>query len=128
MSAIAIKSGTLTIGTTSYAVREVSCGVPQKVDEIDCTTLNDTAKWYEPIAQVEHDVIEFRVSAATPPAVGSTGSLSVVLARADGGNVTVSVSGYVRSVDPSTIAVDGNRVVEWTVEFRPYPTTTTTGS
>jgi len=128
MAGIGIKSATLTIGSTSYTVREVSAGVPQKVEEVDVTALGDTTKMYEPVAQIEYDVISAKISTDSPPSVGSSATLTATLTRASGSSVTVTATGYVRAVEPAAIAVDGNRVLEWTVEFRPQSLTTTTGA
>jgi len=126
MAATVIKSATLTIGSTSYPVRELSAGVPRKVDEIDATALGDSVKWYEPVAQIEYDVMTATISTDSPPTVGSAATLSATLVPASGSNVTVTVTGYIRSVEPETISVDGNRVLGYKIEFRPQAIGTTT--
>ncbi len=103
--------------------------------EIDNTTFSDAYKSKVPEPQPELTSITLRVvseaGSGVPlaiPAAGTAATLAITGEYVDGGTINHSIVGFLSQVTPQTIAVGGERIPSFEVEFTPSGGGTTTTS
>jgi len=133
MSAKAVKTLTVT-GLGTYEVLEAQMGGGGAgVEDIDVSTFADATKAFVPHPQAELGVIPIKIALGTArPTVGSAATLTVAGTYDDNTTFNFAVAGYIKSANPTSVAVGGDRVPAWDVEFRPSgggtTSTATTGA
>ncbi|MEI8164752.1 MAG: hypothetical protein WCG26_00170 [Chloroflexales bacterium] len=102
----------------------------EKCPAIDASTLSDARKVKVPGPQPEDSPVRFKLAqdAQGKPATGAACTVVLTSTFTDGSTRAISVKGSLTSVEPGTIAVGGDRIPSWDVEFQPDGETATSTS
>ena len=127
VSRYAVKSATLSFGSTSFEMASGPAMKAQTKEAVDVTALTDSVKQFIPGALTEDD--EFTVTVYQKGSgditVGDTPAaltIAVTLENGSGTDATATVSyakAIVTKVAPSSIDASGNRKATYDVTFRP---------
>lgn len=110
-----ISSATLTFDGTDYKLKSIPSGRPVSCEAIDVTCLDDSKRQFVPGALKINGEISAVIASDAPPAENAKGALALAL----GGSSVDCGDAVVKSVEPSTIEVGGNREQTWSVVFQP---------
>ena len=118
-----IQTATLSFGSDSYKVKSIPSGIPETCEPPNVTVLTDIEQRFDSAAVTEDGEIQ-AVVAGSHPALNAVGSLTIALtvsvAGATATSSDVSVGNcIVTGVEPSNIEAGGDRVLTWTVTFKP---------
>ena len=118
-----VTSAKITFAGTAYDCKSIPSGIPETCEPPNVTDLTDIEQRFDSAAVTEDGEIQAVVAGSHPAlnAVGSlTISLNVSVAGATATSSDVSVGNcIVTGVEPSTIEAGGDRVLTWTVTFKP---------
>jgi len=122
---------TLTVSGLPSGSWKIIDGNPEggeKAPAIDASTLSDARKVKVPGPQPEDSSIKIKVAADAQgkPATGVACTITLIQTYTDGTARSVAVKGSLVSVEPVNIAVGGDRVPAFDVEFQPDGETATT--
>ena len=118
-----VTSAKITFAGTTYDCKSIPSGIPETCEPPNVTVLTDIEQRFDSAAVTEDGEIQ-AVVAGSHPALNAVGSLTIDLtvsgagATAESSNVSVG-NCIVTGVEPSTIEAGGDRVLTWTVTFKP---------
>lgn len=110
-----ISTATITFGSTEYKLKSIPAGRPQSCEAIDVTCLDDGKKQFVPGALKVNGEISAIIAGPTAPAENTKAALTIAL----GASEVDCGDAVVKSIEPATIEVGGNREQTWTVVFQP---------
>ena len=118
-----VTTAKITFAGTAYDCKSIPSGIPETCEPQNVTVLTDTEQRFESAAVTEDGEIQ-AVVAGSHPAINAVGSLTIALTVSVAGETAtssdVSVGNcIVTGVEPSTIEAGGDRVLTWTVTFKP---------
>lgn len=118
-----VTSAKITFAGVAYDCKSIPSGIPETCEPPNVTVLTDIEQRFDSAAVTEDGEIQ-AVVAGSHPALNAVGSLTIALtvsvAGATSAASNVSVGNcIVTGVEPSTIEADGDRVLTWTVTFKP---------
>ena len=118
-----VTSAKITFAGTAYDCKSIPSGIPETCEPPNITILLDTEQRFDFAAVTEDGEIQ-AVVAGSHPAINAVGSLTIALTVSVAGETAtssdVSVGNcIVTGVEPSTIEAGGDRVLTWTVTFKP---------
>lgn len=116
-------SASIQFAGTEYDCKSLPSGVPESCELPNVTVLTDGVQQFAESALTEDGDIQV-VIAGTPPALNATGALTIKLSVSVAGAAAapsdVPVGNcIVTGVEPSTIEAGGDRVLTYTVTFKP---------
>lgn len=118
-----VTSANITFAGVAYDCKSIPSGIPETCEPPNVTVLTDIEQRFDSAAVTEDGEIQ-AVVAGSHPALNAVGALTIGLtvsvagATAAASNVSVG-NCIVTGVEPSTIEADGDRVLTWTVTFKP---------
>lgn len=124
MAKYQVKSVTATFGSTTFKVVQAPSAQPQSSDPTDVTCLDDTGKQFIKGAILNNDTFDLVAQGLNePPAVNTTGSLSLAVVYCDGTNdvsKTVAIGDCIlTNVQPPNPEAGGDRAANFTLTFQP---------
>ena len=118
-----VTTAKITFAGTAYDCKSIPSGIPETCEPPNVTVLTDIEQRFDSAAVTEDGEIQ-AVVAGSHPAINAVGELTIALtvsvagATAESANVSVG-NCIVTGVEPSTIEAGGDRVLTWTVTFKP---------
>ena len=125
MSKAAAKTLSMSFNSVTYSVRETPPDEHSASEPIDVTCLDDSSEQYLPGALVTSQEFEVTVHAPTAvPGVNTVGDVTFTLSVETGGaaatSKTVTIDDCILTeVAPATVSAGGDRVLDYTLTFRP---------
>ena len=118
-----VTSAKITFAGAAYDCKSIPSGIPETCEPPNVTVLTDTEQRFESAAVTEDGEIQ-AVVAGSHPALNAVGSLTIALTVSVDGETAadsnVSVGNcIVTGVEPANIEAGGDRVLTWTVTFKP---------